>query len=409
MQKEEFEYYILPSGIKCILKRVKSKVAYCSLTIGTGSRDEAATEHGMAHLIEHTMFKGTVKRNSYHINTLLDNVGGDMNAYTTKEETVIHTVSLKEDIRKAIDLISDVAFNSKYSQKDIDKEVNIIIDEINSYKDSPAELIYDEFEELLFKGSSLGRSILGTKRGLKKLKSDDVKRFVAKNYNTDRMVFAIIGDITKSRFIDLCDSYFGNVPKNISSLMRDTPPMLPPQNITINKRTYQAHVIIGGRAYNFMSAKRVATVLALNILGGPSANSRLNLLLREKYALTYNVEANYSAYCDSGLVSVYFSCDEESIEKARTLLFNEIKSMQNEPLSPTQLKRAKKQLIGQLSIGAESSESYMLSAAKSYLLYGSVDTPAHINEVINGVTSDDIMSVMREIFAEDNISSLIYI
>lgn len=404
-----FEYYELPSGIRCILKRVKSPVVYCSLTIGTGSRDEAENEHGMAHLIEHMLFKGTSKRKSYHINSLLDNVGGEINAYTTKEETVIHTTSLKGDVRRAVDLITDVAFNSLYDQKEIDKEVRVIIDEINSYKDSPSEQIYDDFEDMVFGGSTLGRSILGTRKSLTKIKNEDVKRFVAAKYNTDNIVFAVIGDISLRRFKDICDLYLQKVPENRRKHSRIAPSEMKCQNIVVNKRTHQVHSMIGGRSYPFNSNKRVATALALNILGGPSANSRLNLLLREKYALTYNVEANYTSYCDTGLVTIYFSCDPENLDKSRELITGEIELMKREPLSAIKLIRAKKQLIGQLTISSESSEGYMLSCAKSYLLFGEVDTPTKINDAIMAVTSEDIMEVMSEIFSSSNRSSLTYL
>lgn len=391
------------------MKRVKSPVVYSSLTIGTGSRDEEESEHGMAHLIEHTLFKGTAKRRSYHINSLLDNVGGEMNAYTTKEETVIHTVSLKGDIRRSVDLITDVAFNSLYEQKEIDKEIKVITDEINSYKDSPSEQIYDDFEELVFEGSDLGRSILGTKRGLKKIKTENIKNFVRSKYNTDKMVFAIIGDITPHRFRLICDQYFGLIPENRRSHKREEPQINQCKDVVVNKRTYQVHSIIGGRAYPSASDKRVATALALNILGGASANSRLNITLREKHALTYNVEANYTAYCDSGLVAIYYSCDKEDIEESKTLIFNEIKQMQTVPLTAGQLRIAKKQLIAQLTISAENIEAYMLSCAKSYLLFGEVDSPAKINKAIEKVNAEDILTVMQELFANNNIFSLTYI
>lgn len=404
-----FEYYELPSGIRCILKRVKSPVVYCSLTIGTGSRDEEEKEHGMAHLIEHMLFKGTQKRKSYHINSLLDNVGGEINAYTTKEETVIHTTTLKTDVRRAVDLITDVAFHSIYEQREIDKEVRVIIDEINSYKDSPSEQIYDDFEDMVFCGSTLGRSILGTKKSLQKIKSDDIKQFVARKYNTDAIVFAVIGDISVKRFREICDEYLAPIPENRRTLKRESPAGMECRNVTLNKRTHQVHSMIGGRAYPYKSDKRVATALALNILGGPSANSRLNLLLREKHGLTYNIEANYTSYCDTGLVAIYFSCDPENLEKSRLLIRGEIEAMQRLPMSVVQLSRAKKQLIGQLTISSESAEGYMLSCAKSYLLFGEVDTPQKINEAISEVTSEDVMEVMNEIFANDNASSLTYL
>lgn len=405
----DFEYYELPSGIRCILKRIKSPVVHCSMTVGVGSRDEEDSEHGMAHLIEHMLFKGTIKRKSYHINSLLDNVGGEINAYTTKEETVVHTTTLKGDVRRAVDLITDVLFNSTFDQKEIDKEVHVIIDEINSYKDSPSELIFDDFEDLIFKGSTLGRSILGTKKSISKIKSSDIKRFISKKYNSDNIVFAMIGDISSVRFKDICDTYLTQIKENRLTLKRDAPPEMVASNIVVNKKTHQVHSMVGGRAYAYKSEKRVATILALNLLGGPSANSRLNLLIREKHALTYNVEANYTTYCDSGIASIYFSCDPENVEKVRSLISKEIKFMQNIPLSNIQLSKAKKQLIGQLTISSENAEGYMLSCAKSYLLFGNVDSSEKINAAINSVNSEEVMEIMNELFNKEELSTLTYI
>lgn len=405
----DFVCYELPSGVRCILKRVKSPVVYCSLTVGTGSRDEEAHEHGMAHLIEHLMFKGTTKRSTYHINALLDNVGGEINAYTTKEETVIHTVTLKQDLRRAIDLICDVTFNSQYEQREMDKEVKVIVDEINSYKDSPSEQIYDDFEDLIFSGSQMGHSILGEKKRLKKYKSADAHNFVRGKYDTNNMVFAIIGDVTPARFRQLCDTFLGAVSTSSISRARVCPPINEAQHVVLKKNTYQSHCILGARAYKGANSRRVATALAINILGGPSAMSRLNNSLREKHALTYNVEANYTAYSDCGLVTIYFSCDTDELTEARRLVDEEIKLMQTVELSPQKLRTAKKQLIGQLTINSESSEGYMLSCAKSYLMFGEVDSPSKINKAIESVTAEEIKEVMTEIFKKDNISSLTYI
>lgn len=404
----EFQVYELPSGIRCIMRRVKSAVVYSSLTVNVGTRDEKEDEHGVAHLIEHLMFKGTERRKIYHINSLLDNVGGELNAYTSKEETVVHSTVLKKDFVKAVDLISDIIFHSTYPEKEFSKEISVIIDEINAYRDSPSDLIFDDFEDLVFAGSSLGRNILGTKQRLHKCTREGVVNFIESNYATDKMVFAVVGNISFDRFKTLCDKYLGDVPKRSCSAVRVLPPEYIPTDKTIDKHTFQTHSIIGSRAPSFCDKKRIPLTLLLNILGGSSANSRLSLVLREKYGLTYNVESNLTTYQDTGLWSIYFSADAANVAKCRDLIRQELDVMMRSKLTRIQLHTAQRQLIGQMTISSESGENYMLSAARSFMLYGTVQSNEEIANTINSITADEVLSVANEFFREENLSTLTY-
>lgn len=404
----EYKVYEMPSGIRCILKQIKSPVVYCSFTVNAGTRDELESEHGIAHLIEHLMFKGTEHRRIFHINSLLDNVGGELNAFTTKEETVVHASVLRKDFAKAVDLISDIVFHSIYPETEFAKEVSVIIDEINAYKDSPSEQIYDDFEDMVFSGSSLGRNILGTKKQLKKFRREDILRFRERNYCTDKMVFAVVGNVRYDRFVQLCDRYFGDVEAHTGCPARISPPAYQRVDKIVDKHTYQTHCMIGGRGYDYKDKKRFPLALLTNVLGGSSANSRLNTLLREKRGLTYNVEANFTTYYDAGLVSVYFGADNGNSEECLELIREELKKMRDTKMTETQLHRAKNQLIGQMIISSEATENYMLNSARSFLLYGTVQTPPELAAAVNSVTAGEILNVANEIFREDNLSTLLY-
>lgn len=406
--KTEFDTYILPSGLKCVLKQTKNETVYCALMTGTGTRDELLNEHGLAHFLEHMFFKGTARRKPYHINSLLDNVGGELNAYTAKEETVVHATVLKRDFPKAADLISDVFFNSIFPQSEIDKEKGVIIDEINSYKDSPSDMIFDDFEDIVFEGSSLGRNILGTKKSLKKVQTSDFHTFINRNYSTSQTVFMVMGNISVSRFKTVCDKYLGVIPTKNSARVRDLLPLYVPKTIELKKNTYQMHTIIGSRAYKFNNKKRIPLALLSNMLGGPSANSILNVLLREKYGLTYGVENNFSTYSDSGIASIYFSCDKENHNKCMDLISQELKKKRDITMSSLQLNRAQKQLIGQLTISSDNNENYILSSGKSFLLYGDIDTVEGSHQKIQAITTKDILEVANEIFDVNNMTTLIY-
>ncbi|MDE7355243.1 MAG: insulinase family protein [Rikenellaceae bacterium] len=405
----EYEVFELDNGIKCVLGRVRSAVLHCGLTIGAGTRDEADNEHGMAHFIEHLLFKGTAKRRAYHINSLLDNVGGELNAYTTKEETVVHATVLKGDYAKAADLIADVVFNSLFAERDIETERGVIIDEINSYKDSPSEAIYDDFEDMVFAGSSLGRNILGTRRSISRFRSDDLRRFVERHYTTDRMVFSVVGNVSSARFRQVAHDKFGRLPARRSAVVRQGVAPYVTGNDKVSKGTYQSHFIMGGRSCSCLSHDRTAVALMVNVLGGMSSGSRLNVALRERNGLCYSVEAGFASYCDTGVVTVCFGCDKENLCQCCDLAVSEIERMKNEPLTPRALAMAKKQLLGQIVIASENAESLMLSAGKSMLVYGQVESYEGLKARVDAVTADDICRCAATVFDQDNLSSLTYI
>ena len=385
-------------------------MAHIALTIGAGTRDEAADQHGVAHLVEHLMFKGTSRRSAYQVNSLLENSGGELNAFTTKEETVIHATLLRSELTKGVDLLSDMAFNSRFDSKELDKEREVIIDEINSYRDSPAELIFDEFEELLFAGSPLGRNILGSKRNLKRATREQLVDYVRGHYRPERVVFSASAQMSHKRFREVCEKYLIHLPSLHSEPLhrRNAPERQPKFEIVRHKNTYQTHCLIGGYGYNLNDDKRVLLAFLINVLGGPSSVSRLNMQLREKHALTYNVEAGYVPYCDSGLYSIYLGCDKDKLDRSVELVQAELRKLRDTKLTPVQLARAKKQFIGQLAISSENTENLMLGIAKSLLVYNAFDSTAEIAAKIGTITAEDLLEAANEIFTEDNQYTLIY-
>jgi len=404
----EFSVFTLPNGIRCVHRRIKSPVAYLGITIGAGTRDEGDSEHGVAHLVEHLLFKGTAHRSAYHVNSRLENVGGELNAFTTKEETVIHATCLKRDYIRAMELLSDMVFNSTYPEREIEKEREVIIDEINSYKDSPADIIFDEFEGLLFAGSSLGRDILGSKKNISKATRSQIIDYISRSYNTDQMIFSSSSGLSHQRFRLLCEKYLGAVPGNKRSFGRNAPVRQPLFSLEKNKRTYQTHCIMGGYGYNLTDQRRILLAFLINILGGASTLSRLNMALREKHALTYNIEAGYTPYCDSGIYTIYFGCEEEKYEKACEMVRKEISLLRDTPLTPMQLSRAKRQFIGQLALASDNVENFMLSLAKSLLIYDNFDSTSEIARKIDSIDAASLQEVACEIFADDNIYVLTY-
>lgn len=405
---QEFSTIILDNGIRCVHRRVKSPVANIALTVNAGTRDEQPAQHGVAHLVEHMLFKGSEKRTAYQINSRLESVGGELNAFTSKEETVIHASCLGSDYTKGVDLLCDMMFRSTYPEREINKEKEVIIDEINSYKDSPSELIFDDFEELLFAGSTLGRNILGTPRQLSKIKRNDLTSYISDNYNTDQIVFSSSSSLTHAQFQQKCEKILSVIPPNIRSSSRVKPEIQPNFTVERNKRTHQIHTIIGGNCYSLYDPKRIVFTLLLNILGGSSSLSRLNQTLREKHALTYNVEANYTPYSDSGLWAIYFGCEAEKYEQSNELVMKEIDLLRTTPLTTNQLQRAKKQLLGQLAIGSDNNENFIMGVAKSLLVFNSFDTNAEISTKINSISSEQIWEVANEIFLPENTNRLIY-
>lgn len=405
---KEFDIVTLDNGIRCVHRYTPRAVAYMSLTIGAGTRDESTDQHGVAHLVEHLMFKGTARRKAYYINSALDSVGGELNAFTSKEETVLHATCLTQNVFKGADLLCDMAFNSTFASSDVEKEREVIIDEINSYKDSPSELIFDEFEELLFAGSSLGRNILGDKKNLKRITDLDLKRFCADNYATDRIVFTLSSSLSFKKFESLCHRVFDGVERRNSALTRTSPKPVQLFDIQRNKRSHQTHVVIGGYAPSVFDESRLPAALLFNALGGPSALSRMNLLLREKHALTYNAEASFSPFTDSGLFTLYFSCEARKVERAENLLRGELTRFSSSPLSASELNKYRRQLIGQLLIANDNNESSMMAVAKGILLYGECELTDAIVDRIHSITCEQVHAVAQRLFAPDNLNRLIY-
>jgi predicted Zn-dependent peptidase len=387
---------------------VDSPVAQCGIIINTGSRDEGPQEQGIAHFIEHTIFKGTLKRKSFHILSRLDDVGGELNAYTTKEETAIHASFLNQYYPRTIELFSDILINSTFPDNELKKEKEVIIDEINSYNDSPSELIFDEFEDLIFDGHPLGRNILGTPENVRRFERTDIKRFMTRNYNTDQMVICSVGKISGKKFLRLAEHYFASVTSNPRLHLREKYLGYFPQVKSEEKDTFQAHCIIGGLAYDIYHPSRIGLILLNNIMGGQSGNSRLSLTLRERNGIAYNLESAFTAYSDTGTITIYFGTDKENLEKAISLIKREIKILQTKSLGSIQLSKAKRQLIGQLAISQENHEDLMLTLGKSFMVYNKMESFESVAGKINQITTSQLMDIANEILDIDKLSMLIY-
>ncbi|MBL7113087.1 MAG: insulinase family protein [Bacteroidales bacterium] len=405
----KYETHILNNGIRLIHLKTNNLVAHVGLLAGTGSRDEEETEHGMAHLVEHMIFKGTGKRKAYHIISRLEDVGGEINAYTTKEETCVYASFMKHDYARALELLYDVMFHSVFPGKEIIREKEVIVDEINSYFDNPGELIFDDFEEMVFYGHPIGRNILGTPESLDKIGMDQISRFVRENYSTQEMVVCLVGNIPFNRFIRAAEKHFGQVPDKPRERTRSGISSYTPGDTIIEKGTFQTHSIIGNRAYTLPDERRLGLNLLNNILGGPGLKTRLNMSLREKNGYSYNSESHYTPYTDTGVMTVYFTCEKSKLERSRDVVLREFRKIRMNKLGSMQLSKAKRQLMGNIAISAESHESLMLSMAKSYLVFDKVDSLDEIRQQVDQVTSEDIMEIADDILNEKNLSVLTYI
>lgn len=404
-----YQTYTLPNGLKIIHKQDKSDVTYCGIVINTGSRDETEEEQGMAHFIEHMLFKGTGKRRSGHIINRLENIGGELNAYTSKEETVVYATVLKEYFERAMELVSDIVLHSTFPQKEIDKEVVIILDEIQSYNDNPSELIFDDFEELLFAHHPIGHNILGKSELLEKYNTEDAFRFVKKQYRPDEMVFFVLGDLDFRQLVRWAEKYLQTGTEGQKHSERFSPTSYQPIKNEINKNTHQVHFMLGNRAYDLHHPNRMGMYLLNNILGGPGMNSLLNLSLREKHGLVYNVESNYQPFTDTGMWSVYFGCDTENTARCEQLVMNELQKLREQKFSENGLKKYKLQLVGQMAISAENKENLALSLGKSFLRYGKIDDLEIVKQHIEAVTAEKLHEIANEIFDPNSLSVLKYI
>jgi len=404
----EYQSFTLPNGIRLVHKHDQSNVAYFAFIVNAGTRDENSQEHGIAHFIEHAIFKGTKKRKSYHIISRMDDVGGEINAFTTKEETCIHSTFLVEDYERAMELISDIAFHSTFPEKELEKEKDVVIDEINSYKDSPSELIFDDFEDMIFANHALGKSILGTEESVKKITKNDIENFIQNNYHTDQIVISSVGAVPFPKVVTLVQKYFGKVPQHFRNSSREVFSNYVPQFKRLEMKTYQAHCMLGNVAYSVNDDRRAALFLLTNILGGNGLNSRLNMSLREKHGYAYNVEANYNSFSDTGIFSVYFGTDKDNLEKCIELVKKEFHKISTQPLGAIQLKKAKRQVLGQLAISNENKEGILLSAGKSFLIFNKVESFEEITQRIENITVHQIMEIANDLLAEEKLSFLIF-
>lgn len=401
--------FVLKNGIRIVHQEVNSPVSHFGVLINTGSRDEAENEQGIAHFIEHVIFKGTKNRKAFHILNRIEDVGGELNAYTTKEETAVYATFLSEYYQRSVELISDILFNSVFPAKELEREKEVVFEEINSYKDSPSELIFDEFEEILFDGHPIARNILGIPEQIKTFNKDSILKFMEGNYHTDQMVLSSIGNIPMSKIIRLAEKYFGEVPQNIRTKKRLDEYNYRPETRVIQKDTFQAHCVVGNIAPNIYSQQRMPMVLLNNILGGQSMNSRLNMALRERNGMAYNVESSYTGYSDTGEFSIYFGTDKENLDQAQALVYKELRKIQESAMGIIQLSRAKKQLIGQLAISTENREDLMLSIGKSMLFFNQVDPMEAVFRKIESIEAKEIMEIARQVFDGTTNSTLIYL
>lgn len=402
----EFTTYTLPNGIRCIHRQTPGPVAHCALVINAGTRDELPTEYGLAHFTEHAFFKGTKRRKAWQVNCRLENLGGELNAFTTKEDTTIHATVLRGDFAKAVELLSDIAFSSTFPDHELEREKEVIYDEINTYKDAPAELIYDTFEDLLFEGSELGHNILGRKVALQRYNGDAIRRFTERTHTTDQIVFSSIGSFSARTAEMIARRYIGEIPPRTRGYERTQTGLYRPFDRTITKHTHQAHCIVGARAFDLSEDKRLTLSLLVNLLGGPCANSLLNVEIRERRGLTYNIEANYTPYSDTGVVAIYFSTDHQQVERCLELVEKQIHALCTSPLSTRRLSMAKRQFIAQMAIAGENKESYMLSAGKSLLVHDGIDTMEEVYAKIRSITAQELQEVAHETFT--NLSRLTF-
>ena len=420
----KYNTYTLDNGLRIIHLPSDSKVVYCGYQINAGTRNEEPGEEGLAHFCEHVTFKGTERRKAWHILNCLESVGGDLNAYTNKEGTVYYSAILKEHIARAVDLLTDIVFHSVYPQAEIDKEVEVICDEIESYNDSPAELIYDEFENIIFKGSPLGHNILGTAEQVRSFKTEDALRFTRKLYQPDNAIFFAYGDIDFKKLVRLLKKSFLSEERRVKSEKFNSPEAqaqfniqhstfntqhsFEGQTIVMQKNTHQAHVMIGTRAYDVNDSRRMPLYLVNNMLGGPGMNAKLNLALREHNGLVYTVESTMVAYGDTGVWSIYFGCDEHDVKRCLRLVRKELDKFMQKPLSEAQLKAAKKQIKGQIGVACDNRENFALDFGKSFLHYGWEKNVDRLYEQVDEITAEQIQAVAQELFDKDRLTTLIF-
>ncbi len=402
------ETFTLKNGIRVLFKPSTSPISHCCLIINAGARDEKPGEPGLAHFIEHLLFKGTAKRNTNQILNRLEVVGADLNAYTTKEYTCLHASFLNEYLERSIDLLQDIAFFSAFHENEMEKEKGVIIDEILSYEDQPEEAIADDFENILFEGHPLGENILGTKESVQKIKRADILDFIDYTYNTSEIIFAISGNYSSSKVLKLTQKYFGIIKDNNEKKNRIKPVKNITREIEIFKPINQTHCIIGSQAYSFYDEKKYGLLLLNNLLGGNGMSSILNLEIREKHGIAYTIESNYSAFCDTGIFSVYFGTDEEKAPKAIKLIHKEMNKLRENKLGKIRLHQAKQKFTGQIALSEENRMGVLISMAKSLLDFNKIDSLEEVFAKLEAVTATDILEIANEVFDPKGLNMLLF-
>jgi predicted Zn-dependent peptidase len=402
------EVFQLSNGIRVVYLHAAAQVAHLGITILAGSRYENPDEEGLAHFLEHCIFKGTNKRKAFHVLSRLDSVGGEINAYTSKEEICIYASFTKNHLKRASELLADITLNSSFPLKEIQKEKEIILDEINSYLDSPSEKIFDDFEANLFKGHVLGNNILGTKESVKSFGRKHLLNYVSRFFTADNMVISFVGDIPRSQLEKILEADFSGCQQNNVEVIKNDFIGQSQFKIKTQESNFQVHSLIGGLAPSYIDDSRRSMTLLTNILGGPALNSRLNLSIREKYGYSYTVEATYSAFFDTGYWAVYFGTDTKYLKKSKELVYRELKLLRDKKLGTLQLNAAKEQLKGHLALGLDSNSGLMLGLGKSLLMFNQIDTIQEIYESIDKLTASELLETANQYFDESLISELIF-
>ncbi len=409
MEMNEYSEHTLPNGIRLAHREVThTKIVHCGIMLDIGSRDEKPHQIGLAHFWEHMAFKGTKKRKSYHIINKLEVVGGELNAYTTKEKICFYASVLDNHFDKAIDILSDITFHSIFPEKQIEKERGVILEEMSMYLDSPEDAIQDELDSLVFQNHTLGNNILGTKESVQSFTQNDLKNFVEENLDTSKIVVSVVGNITFKKAIRLVEKYLLDIPTKSNNSLRTKPSNYKSQNLVFEKPINQAHVALGIPSYSLNDKNRFAYFTLIHLLGGSGMNSRLNASLREKHGLVYGIDANYTAFTDSGYTSIFYATEPKNLKKANQLVQKEIELLKTKPLGSLQLKNLKEQLMGQLAMSDESNQSFMLMMAKSLLDLNKVNTLEEVFSKIQVINASDLKNLAIEALPKESFSNLTY-
>lgn len=404
----EYNVHTLPNGIRLLHVPSASAISHACIIVNSGSRDEQEEKSGLAHFIEHLIFKRTEKRNTNQILNRLESVGADLNAYTTKEYTCIHASFLNPYLDRTLELFHDIVFHSTFPEDEMEKEKSVILDEITSYLDQPEEAIYDDFEDLVFSGHSLGRNILGSAESVSKIEKKDIYDFISENYHTDKIIIAVLGNYSLNKIVKIGSKYYSEIPENLHKNSRIAPNKAPVVTYSFQKPIMQAHAMLGAQAYSLHHPYKTGLLLLNNLLGGTGMSSILNLQIREKHGIAYTIETGYSPLSDTGIFTLYFGTDQEKVDKALSLIFKEFKKIKDHPLTEVQLQKSKNKFIGQIALGEENRIGLIISMAKSLIDYDKIDDLQTVFNKIQAVTTTDMANIANEILDESNLTSLTF-